>query len=225
MARTTWSQMLESWSYRCTVKACRARWDASNHPFFYMTTKGSIPLAQQTWIMSNFLNKVPAVATHMQIGVSHQTVERLNDRLRLHIAEYVRMQQDKIIFNDSDAIAEIEADEVTICRRASGDEKKPVVWTQYLGIMRRGHPHTLVLVKMPDRCTPKRAPGPGPLQVKVWQEISSKYLGGGQQLILHTDAARAYNRPLPNITHTSVVHQVKFINGEWKNRHTFAPRT
>ena len=81
MTRTSWSQMLESWSYRCTVKACRARWDASNHPFFYMTTKGSIPLAQQTWIMSNFLNKVPAVATHMQIGVAHQTVERLNDRL------------------------------------------------------------------------------------------------------------------------------------------------
>eukprot|EP00971_Amphidinium_carterae_P069560 1376554-Amphidinium_carterae.1 len=45
-----------------------------------------------------------------------------------------------------------------------------VIWTMakwYWGDMRRGAPASLKLVKLPPRVTTKKAPGPGPIQLKM----------------------------------------------------------
>ena len=64
--------------------------------------------------------------------------------------------------------------------------------------MRRGAPETLVLVKLPDRQTTSRAPGPGPLLRRDWLPIANYFLKG-KQVILHTDSTRAYNIEAPGI--------------------------
>eukprot|EP00971_Amphidinium_carterae_P200412 3976981-Amphidinium_carterae.2 len=64
-----------------------------------------------------------------------------------------------------------------------------VFWTQYLGVMRRGCPGSLILIKMRERTTIARAPGPGPLRTEEWLEVGRPILEG-KKIILHTDSAQ-----------------------------------
>ena len=42
-------------------------------------------------------------------------------------------------------------------------------WHNYLGIIQRGHPESLIIYRLPDRYTKKRAPGPGPIRLGDWK--------------------------------------------------------
>eukprot|EP00971_Amphidinium_carterae_P090936 1799857-Amphidinium_carterae.1 len=87
---------------------------------------------------------------------------------------------------------DIECDEVTVAKRTLEGER--VEWTQYWGVMRRGSPSTLKLVKMPSRVTPRRAPGPGPIQLQVWAELAQQYIMG-EEVVYHTCRQCASVRP------------------------------
>ena len=113
---------------------------------------------------------------------------------------------------DNGEWAEVEADEVTLAKRADGGGYSE--WWQYLGIMRRGAPETLILEALPVRKTSTRAPGPGPLREVDWVPIGSKYLAHNR-IILHTDSARAYLHKFPLVHHTRVIHQKKKVAGRW----------
>eukprot|EP00971_Amphidinium_carterae_P316976 6301342-Amphidinium_carterae.1 len=63
------------------------------------------------------------------------------------------------------AYPDIECDEVTIAKRHLDGDR--VEWTQYWGVMRRGAPHSLKLVKLPSRVTPRRAPRPGHIKLDM----------------------------------------------------------
>eukprot|EP00971_Amphidinium_carterae_P330954 6464267-Amphidinium_carterae.1 len=68
---------------------------------------------------------------------------------------------------------------------------------------------------MPIRETSARSPGPGPITSELWSDITRSSFNKGYPMVLHTDSARAYSRPIPDVYHTSVVHQLKRINGVW----------
>ena len=163
----------------------------------------------------NFLYKVPSYATHYHTGLTHATIERFNDKVRQHLRDYVIAKQEEIVLNDSTSWVDIEVDEVTISKYHTKSKTQPVAWVQYLGIIRRGHPESLILVPMPVRQTGLRAPGPGPLLLKVWEKISKQYITKNKRLIIHTDAARAYRKPIDGTLHTAIMHQMKKIDGVW----------
>ena len=216
LGRDEYDQYSELPSYRCTSRNCRKRLGAmSQHPFFVSEgDKGCSP-AMQMWMLMNFLCKVPCFATHYQTGLHHNTIERFNEKVRQHIKDYVIARQEDIVLNDSTSWVDIEVDEVTISKFHTKSKTKPVAWIQYLGIVRRGHPESLILVPMPVRHTGLRAPGPGPLLLKVWEKISKQYITKNKRLIIHTDAARAYRKPIAGTLHTAIVHQMKKIDGVW----------
>ena len=83
-------------------------------------------------------------------------------------------------------------------RRGPGDTLE---WASYLGMIARGKPESLILIKLPVKKTSKRAPGPGPLRLGTWKPIAERFLKDSH-IILHTDAARAYTRPIPGVAHT-----------------------
>ena len=124
--------------------------------------------------------------------------------------------QDKVDYFAGDEVPEIEVDECTFSKMDSGDVNKPVAWSGYIGIIRRGFPQTLKLIALPIRNTSERAPGPGPITKAMWTPIAHSIFKG-KTAILHTDSARAYGMPLPGVTRTSVIHQLKKIDGVWKS--------
>eukprot|EP00971_Amphidinium_carterae_P009976 196887-Amphidinium_carterae.1 len=82
------------------------------------------------------------------------------------------MQED-IELSVPDRRADVEVDEVTFAKRLSNGG---VTWTQYIGLVRRGAPETLVMLKLPERTTCARAPGAGPLLLEDWIPICEKYI-------------------------------------------------
>ena len=96
---------------------------------------------------------------------------------------------------------DVEADEATFGKKPLADGR--VIWNNYLGLVQRGVPSSLVIVKLPSRTTSKRSPGPGPLLLKHWLPVAEKYVSG-RGIVLHTDSAKAYMKEFPRMAHTRV---------------------
>ena len=79
---------------------------------------------------------------------------------------------------------------------------------------RRGHAHRLVLKPLLILNTRQRAPGLGPISSEEWAPIKEHDLENNN-LVLHTDSAKAYKVPITGVVHTRVVHQIKKVNGVW----------
>ena len=84
--------------------------------------------------------------------------------------------------------------------------------------MVRGDPSTLILERLPIKRTSARAPGPGPLKWSTWQPIAARLLENSN-VVLHTDAAKAYQKPIAGVMHTKVVHQKKKVGSKWIKPH------
>eukprot|EP00971_Amphidinium_carterae_P115498 2287470-Amphidinium_carterae.1 len=82
---------------------------------------------------------------------------------------------DSIGLSVPDCFADVEADEVTFAKRAVDDG---VSWIQYIGLVRRGTPDTLIMHKLPERTTASRAPSAGPLLLTDWLPIADRFLAG-----------------------------------------------
>eukprot|EP00971_Amphidinium_carterae_P311873 6199272-Amphidinium_carterae.1 len=74
---------------------------------------------------------------------------------------------------------------------------------------------TLIMIKLPDRVTSKRSPGPGPLLKADWLPIANQYLSG-RNIVLNTDSAKAYDMEVEGVKHTSVRHSWKKVGGVWQ---------
>eukprot|EP00971_Amphidinium_carterae_P117871 2335026-Amphidinium_carterae.1 len=181
----------------------------------------SIPrtdLKQQSIALHLLLARCSTGSAVQLTGVNHKMVSHIRQRLDAHLCKYLVEAQKEVSFNDDTVdFVDVEVDEVTYSRIPMGDGT--VRWKQLIALMRRGHPSTLVLCQLPDRCTPKRAPGPGPLTLVMWRKVAVDYLVG-TNAILHTDSAKAYGlkvEGLPDevMPRTSVVHQVKKVAGHW----------
>ena len=147
----------------------------------------------QTAILYNLCIGISKVHTHQQLGISHATIERCGLRFEQHIEKQVVHRQEAIKLGEGMHWADVECDEVTLSRRHVDADH--VVWAQYLGLVQRSRPESLILVRLPDRTTGIRAPGPGPLRKRDWEPIFNRYIRG-RNIILHTDSARAYEPSL-----------------------------
>ena len=202
---------------RCPNSECRHRLTIySDNPYFTKCAQ-SINLVQQAAVLFNLSLGISRVQIHLQLGVPHATVERCAVRFETHIQQYVTTKQDSIQFGSDVEWADVECDEVTLARRHTGEEQ--VTWSQFLGMVQRGRPGNLVIVRLPDRTTGTRAPGPGPLRKVDWQPIYKQFIEN-RKIILHTDSARAYDAFTAGIGKTRVVHQIKKdAQGNWVQPH------
>ena len=206
--------------YRCRSKGCQ--WWVSRiegHPIF-TTGRRAIPIQQQFIILRAFLNDILSSSIHLQYNIPHATIERYVARIRAHITTWVKETQFEIRFIDDKNIPEDEVDECTVAKFPSGNQRAPMSWIGYIGLLRRGFsffsktPPSLALEALPVKNTAARAPGPGPISPAVWQPIASRCLEHGN-LVMHTDSARAYKAPIAGVHHTTVIHQLKKIEGRW----------
>ena len=114
---------------------------------------------------------------------------------------------------------EVKADEAVFDKFLLPSEDSPLQsrvmkWEQWLGMVARGKPSSLVLIRLPCMTTHKRAPGPGAIKKVHWTKIAKTWLKG-RNIILHTDSARSYKAKVAGVLHDSVVHQKKRV---WKGR-------
>ena len=67
----------------------------------------------------------------------------------------------------------------------------------------------------PDRLRRTKAPGPGPIQSKVWNNIAKDKIDD-EGIIFHSDSARAHTKKYRRMPHTRVVHCCKrWKDGKW----------
>ena len=113
---------------------------------------------------------------------------------------------------------EIEADEAVFdkCLIAAEDVSHPsrtMKWDQWLGMVPRGKPSSLVLFRLRSLTTHKRAPAPGAVRKDDWVKIANAWLKD-RSIILHTDSARSYRTKIRGVLHDAVIHQGKWV---WKS--------
>ena len=78
-------------------------------------------------------------------GIPGATIQRFFNKIRLRLASYITLKQDEVLLSDGGFWSDVEVDEVTLTKMDDGSDKKPISWVQCLGIVRRGHPATLIL--------------------------------------------------------------------------------
>eukprot|EP00971_Amphidinium_carterae_P185231 3678275-Amphidinium_carterae.2 len=178
---------------RCRARGCQHRCnDLSNHPIFTSSSNG-LDLKSQCYI------------------ISQKAIDELHGRVLRHIEQYVEnKQKDEPLGLGPGAYPEFECDEVTVAKQHLDGGR--VEWTQHWGAMRRGAPHSLKLVKLPSRATPRRVPGPGPINLDMLARLAQEYIME-EDTAYHNDSARAYDTPDDETLHTKVVHQKKYRDG------------
>ena len=200
--------------YRCKSRGCQCWVSRIQGHLIFTMGRCAIPIQQQFIILRAFLNDIPSSSIHLQHNIPHATIERYIARVRAHITTWVKETQSEIIGSDDKDIPDVEVDECTVAKFPSGKSRAPMSWIGYIGLVSRGFPSSLVLEALPSKNTTVRAPGPGPISSAVWQPIASRWLEHGN-LVMHTDSARAYKAPIAGVHHTTVVHQLKKVEGRW----------
>ena len=139
---------IASYKYRCRSRGCHRRIERLHgHPIF-ITGRNSLSIFHQYLILEAWLHGVPSAAIHLNYNISHGTIENITRRIRAHIANWVRAEQDKIVYFDGPEVPEIEVDECTFSKRQTLDREKPISWQGYVGIIRRGYPRSLKLIAL-----------------------------------------------------------------------------
>ena len=130
--------------------------------------------------------------------------------------DYVEQKEKEIQFGDGASLKDIEADETTFDKKdvsalvTLDDAAKPLEWEQWLGVVQRGKPETLVLHRLKPPRTVQRAPGPGAVRKVEWRPFAQRWLQD-RKVILHTDSAKSYRLRLPGVLHDRVIHCKKRV--------------
>ena len=167
------------------------------------------------------LNNIPNAAIHRLLGVNHKAIEDMSMRLHELRKKYVEMNEKQINFASGVKWSDVEADETTFDRQNTGafadNKATPIAWEQWCGLVKRGHPDTLVLHRLRPKMSEVRAPGPGAIRKVEWTPLANKWLKD-KRVILHTDAAKSYKCQIRGVVHDKVVHCKKKVktNGKWK---------
>ena len=166
---------------------------------------------------------VPLSSIHILLDMNHKAVERIEKSLAFARKAYVESHQKSMSFGFARGKKwmEVEADEAVFDKFLLPAEDSParnrmMQWEQWLGMVARGKPSSLVLIRLPCVTTRKRAPGPGAIKKVHWTKIANTWLKG-RNIILHTDSARSYKAKVAGVLHDSVVHQKKRVwkGGKW----------
>ena len=202
-----------TWVHRCSAKACQKRLQPHDfNPIFFVGHGSTTPLALQASILSCALAGVPTISVPALLDLHRKPVEKIYNNLEVARARHVLHEEPKIVFGHERKWPDVEADEVDLGKEefmTSGRQKK-VRWEQWGGMVERGRPQTLVLYRLHPKLTRKRAPGPGPISRMDWAPIAKNRLAK-ENVVLHTDCARAYKMAIPGVIHDNVVHKKKRV--------------
>ena len=169
------------------------------------------------------LNNLANSTIHRLLHVNHKAIEDMDKRLCVLRKEYVEEKEKEIQFGDGASWKDIEADETTFDKKDMSalvtleDATKPIEWEQWLGVVQRGKPETLVLHRLKPPRTVVRSPGPGAVRKIEWRPIAERW-PKDRRVILHTDPAKSYRLQLAGVLHDRVVHCKKRVKvrGVWK---------
>ena len=210
--------------YRCRRLACHKFILPEHlHPIF-TSTRGpeGHSLGVQASALLLRLANVQLSAIHILLGINHKALERMSRNLDLVRKNYVEEKQQTMSFGGkAKTWTQVEADEAVFDKFLVPAEEAPtptqaMKWEQWLGLVARGRPSSLVLLRLSPVMTKKRAPGPGAVRKDEWCHIAEAWLKN-KRVILHTDSARSYRTRMPGLLHDSVVHQKKKVRraGKW----------
>ena len=203
--------------HRCSYWKCHVYINPQHlHPLF-LDSRGSscVPLQTQAALLFLKINNVPHATIHRVLGINHKAIEDLANRLHALRKKYVEAKEKEIDFGSGVAWGDVEADETTFDRRNLGatavDKSTPIAWEQWCGLVKRGHPETLVLHRLSPKMSETRAPGPGAIRKVEWTPLGNKWLKN-KKIVLHTDAAKSYKCHIPGVVHDNVIHCKKSQN-------------
>ena len=184
-------------------------------------------LQAQVSVLLLLLLRVPLSTIHMLTHVNQKAVEDMYRRICELRRNYVEKEEKKFIFGNGQSWKDIEADEATFDKRDIStsvqfkhlikDEKSTWMWEQWVGVVQRGRPETLVLHRLNPKVTVNKAPGPGAIRKIEWQALGNTLLKG-RNMVLHTDSAKSYKAYIDGVIHDRVVHCKKRVkvNGRFK---------
>ncbi len=157
-------------------------------------------------------------AKRMLSDVNHKVFENMTAKLHRARSQFVVAKEKKLVFGTKRAWVDVEADEAVFGKKRYVDDEGEdmVEWEQWAGVVQRGKPESLVLVRTRASKTRARAPGPGAIKKVDWIPIATKYLQG-RHIVLHTDRAKSYNMRFDGVVHDSVRHCKKRVKvqGKW----------
>jgi hypothetical protein len=203
------------WRYRCAGRGCQKYFKAqANHPIFTVGNgSGFTTLQDQAAVLFCGVANVGITTCHQLTGENHKMIERVYTQLDEVRKVYVEAKENTIKYGMGAAWKDVEADEVDLRKFHDSEEVdsgKPVSWEQWGGVVERGDPRTLMLVRLNPKMTVPRSPGPGAMRKVEWQAFANKHLKD-RKVVLHTDGARAYRLKVPGVIHDNVVHQKKLV--------------
>ena len=209
--------------HRCSAKGCQVYINPHHlHPLFTDGRgTGHMSLQRQAALLFLKLNNIPHAAIHRLLGVNHKAIEDMATRLHSLRKKYVEVKEKEIDFASGVKWSDVEADETTFDRQNMGafaeNKAAPIAWEQWCGLVKRGHPESLVLHRLNPKMSEARAPGPGAIRKVEWTPLANKWLKD-KEVVLHTDAAKSYKCKISGVVHDNVVHCKKkvLIHGKWK---------
>lgn len=153
-------------SHQCHAKGCQAYvrpWDRCP-----VLSAGRTALPIRDQVMNLFcLTATNSVADTVQLtGHSKHSLTRARHLLLAARKVYVQQEQRNIIFGTTGnkAWPDVEVDETTfgkqLVRIPKSDNDKAMVWENWIGLVARGHPATLVLERLKQEPTKANAPWP-----------------------------------------------------------------
>ena len=147
------------------------------------------------------------------MDVDDKIVSRIYNNLDIARARFVLAHEKRIQYGGSARWEDVEADEVDLGKGLVDNYDKPKLntkWEQWLGVVQRGSPGSLRLIRLDPPLTKPRSPGPGPIRKRDWKPVAKQYLEG-RRIVLHTDGAKAYKLKLDQVQHCNVVHKKKQV--------------
>ena len=203
-------------SHKCHKKSCQSFTLPWHHCPALSKGNRAASMKDQLLDLSGLVTTNSVTQTITLTGHSRKQVARVRAALLQARKIYVHRQEKQMLFGGKkDKWPDVEVDEATVgkalVRKPKHRDHNVVSWENWLGLVKRGFPKSLVLVRLRTRLTTVRAPGPGPIPEDEWRSIGQRFLAG-RKIVMHTDSARAYrNCRLKNVVKDHVVHKKRRV--------------
>ena len=183
------------------------------HPLF-TATRGAQghSLQVQSVALLLMVSNVSLSTIHILTKINHKALDFMWKSVAFLRKHFVEAKEKEIQFGKAGRRQDIEADEATFDKMMTGSLAH---WEQWAGIVTRGCPESLVLMRLKPPPTTCRAPGPDAIRKIDWKPIAGKWLKD-RNVILHTDSAGSYKAKVPGVLHDSVAHQKKRVKVKGK---------
>ena len=162
--------------YRCNKKGCQVYIKPTHlHPWLTDGRgTGHTPLQIQASVLLMKLQNVSTGVVCQTLDVNHKLVEDMATRLTYARQDFVQDRQKDIQLGSKNVSGkaikdwvDVEGDEASFIKSnmhgvdPNVEADKPIVWEQWLGLVQRGRPESLILERLTPPSTEVRAPGPG----------------------------------------------------------------